>query len=794
MLEHRTRKFLQGTVCALALLSADSLCAQFSMNPPFRSLPNSHTEGIVTRPNAAIGSEVTLAMDSEADMVSLARLEQSYNLVCWHNPALLLLELEQLEESPEKSQEVKRWCECVRATVKELAQTYPGLCKSTIERKSAKNTTRRIGNGKLIRAITQRDENQIPLSEWDFQSTELPSQRRELLTQLTLKVQEARAIQRNLTDKTTVAALIRVNYTLQRRLILWNYCDRLLRSPEQGFETYSPLQWSAVLAQVDKLVEAHPYRDTWRSYLRLNVLHRFSELSQAEQREIAWQIIDRLQATHLAVSQEQFLAQVPFRQLNQLLQSYAVLRLADDHLMASVEDYEAANDVVAGNRLVMETRRLELEQKRPLTPDQKVLEQIYRNANLRLFVSREFLNNSLPQPGSEERTIQESVLNRPVYGRGVSNTVVSVRMVPDDAHFRLGFLVEGSMQSSTYSPDVVTVYNRSDAQYVAFKEILFSNTGIQMKPAVAEVQNQIQIRDLQTPLDPIPVIGFVANGVARNQAESKQDAIRRSTEYKIRNEVCTSLDAQVSEKLTVANALLQDKFLSPLARLELNLEQVDAQTTQEAAVIRMRLAGNSHPGAFTPRPVPPTDSQINLQIHESSLNNFLQQFHLEGHSFTIETLMEHIQARLPNLKIGENMPEQEEELFITFADKNALTVHLHDSMILVRVAVQELRVGKRSWKNFTVEAPYLVQSGEKEIFVQRDGPVRLIGRIPVGQQVAIRGIFSKIFQKTEEKNILPEKFLANPRFENLVLDQLVLQDGWFSISFGPQKNPSYAQR
>ncbi len=792
MLERRTRKFLQGVACAFALLSACPLCAQFpkSLHP----FPNNNVENTEIFQSPAIGAEIALKTDSESDCVSISRLEQSYNLACWHTPTFLLLELEQLEKSSEKNSEVKRWCESVRAMVRDLSQTFPSLSKSAIERKSVKTDARRIGNGKLIRAITQRDEELIPLPEWDFQNADIIARRRELLTQLTLKAQEARAIQRNLEDKTTLSALIRVNYTFQRRLVLWSYCDRLLRSPEPMIESYSVTQWNAVLAQVEKLVEAHPYRDTWRSYLRLNVLQRFSEFSLTEQREIAWQLIDRLQATRLDASQKQFLAQVPFRQLNLLLESYAIMRLADDHLMASVEDYETANDIAAGNRLVMEVRRLELEQKSPLTNERKALEQIYRNANLRLYVSRDFLNTSLPQPGAEERTIHESVLNRPVYGRGVSNTAVSVRMVPDNAQFRLGFLVEGTMQSSTYSPDVVTVYNRSNAQYVAFKEILFSNKGIHMKPAVAEVKNQIQIHDLHTPFDPIPVLGFVANGVARNQAEAKQDEIRRTTEYKIRNEVCTSLDAQVSEKMTVANQMIQEKFLTPLARLELNLEQVDAQTTQEAAVVRMRLAGNTHPGAFTPRPVPPADSQINLQIHESALNNFLQQFHLEGRSFTIETLSEHIQTRLPNLKIGEKIQEQEEELFITFADQNALTVRLHENTILVRVAIQELRVGKRSWKNFAVEAPYLVQSGEKEIFVQRDGPVRLIGRIPVGQQVAVRGIFSKIFQKTEEKNILPKKFIENPRFANLVLDQLILQNGWLSVSFGPQRAPRYAQR
>ena len=51
----------------------------------------------------------------------------------------------------------------------------------------------------------------------------------------------------------------------------------------------------------------------------------------------------------------------------------------------------------------------------------------------------------------------------------------------------------------------------------------------------------------------------------------------------------------------------------------------------------------------------------------------------------------------------------------------------------------------------------------------------------------MRGVFSKVFPKTDQNNnILPEKFIQNPRFLNLELDQLVVQDGWLGISFGPK--------
>lgn len=722
-----------------------------------------------------LGLRSAKSVQTQAEDAEKAWVEKNWNLLRWSTPFLLLNELEEVSQNAE----LKNWSESVEKLVSRLSQTFPAAAED-------EEHPRRIGGGKIIHAIAKRGEESVPVSLWDFENREIIQLRQELLAELTQKVLQARAIQKNLKEPTAAAFLVRANYTLQRRVILWNYCNAMMTltmPPETASVLLS--DWQNALAAAEVLVEAHPYHETWRSYLRIDALKKFPDMKPSERREIAWQILERLHPVDLDASQKQFLAQDAFRKLETLLTRFGSERTADDYLMRMVEDYEADSDLAAGNRIVMESRRLAMEQGKELPQALTALELVYRNANLRLAVASDFLNSSLPQPGAEERTIQENVLNRTVYGRGVSNTSLSVKMIPDDSSFRVGFLVEGTMKSSTYSPKVVTVFNQADARYAAVKEILFSSRGLRTKPAVASVQSQIQLRDLQTPLDPIPVLGFVANGVARNQAEARQEEARQLAENKIRNEVCSSLDEQVGEKLTLANQFLQEKILTPLNRLELNLDQIDAQTTEEMAIIRFRLAGGMQPGAFTPRPVPPPGSQLNFQIHESSVNNFLQQFRLEGRTFTVESLIDHIRTRLPNLDFSK-FQKPEEELLITFADANALRVHFEDGRFMIRVCVRELRVGKRIWKNFEVEAPYLVSAGLKEIFVQRDGPVRLIGRIPVGQQIAVRGIFSKVFQKTDEKNVLPEKFVQNPRFAELVLDQIVVQDGWLGISFGPQ--------
>lgn len=707
-------------------------------------------------------------------------LHQTWNLICWVDPEVLLNELEEAGKEPALSE----WCSSVEILVGDLSQTFPILKAHDPEK-------RRLFR---LRANATVKNTQTLLDEWDFQDSSIQKRRKDVLSLLAAKIQEARELQATYISNFEIQSLLtRVTYTLQRRLILWNYCDALLTTKPGPRQDVSETEWRSILADVEKVTASHPYMETWCSYLRLNTLKQFSKFSPSVQREIAWQILGRLHPIYADASQRQFLSHEKFSELEVFLKRFASIRTEEDCLMASTEAYEKAEDVEAGNRLVMETRRFEMEQGHDLPAQLKYLETIYRNANLRLYVTKEFLNTSLPQPGSEERTIQDNILDRAVYGRGVSDTKLNIQMIPDENHFHIGFLVEGTMHSSTYSPDIVTVYNKTTSEYKALKEILFSSEGLKTAPAVANVQSQIQLQDLHTPLDGIPVLNGVAHGVARNQAEAKQKDMRHISEQKIRNEVCQRLDSEVESKLETANKFLEEKFFTALARFELVLYQMEARTTKDSAVIRLRLAGIVQPGACTARPIPPENSQINFQVHESAVNNFLQQFHLEGRTFTLEELIQYLRSRMPNTSIGERIVRPKEKFLLTFADQNAVTVKLANGEFTICVAVKELRVGRRSWSNFVVEAPYTVEGGSMAVYIHREGPVRLSGEVPASQQIGLRGVFSKVFPKTEMKNILPDQFIQNPHFENLDLDQLVVQDGWFGISFGPKSSTGFVK-
>ena len=719
-------------------------------------------------------------------------LQKQWNVVRWYEPTVLHDQLKELDKTPE----LKIWSESVTKLVDQLSGCFPA-CEIEMPR---------IGQGRVVKNIAKRGKQvvkaEIPLERWNFEDSGLAIRRQSLLSQLEVKVQEARQLAQNLRGNTNLAVMVgRTAFTLQRRVQVWRYCDGLMTMPKRENPAYSQAVLNQSLHDIQKMLAQFAHAETWLEYLRVNELSKLADQTLEEQRLSAFRTLARLNVTRLDASQKVVLSQEPIQRLAVQLRRIASQRSASDYLMESVELFEASDDTASGNALVRECLRCQLELQNQ-EPGAEIpafvlnLENTYRNANMRLSVTANFLNRFMPKPDSNERDISDVLFNRPIYGKGVTTTATSVQMIPNDRAFHLGFLVQGNLQSNTYSKSTgVTVYNNTQSNYVALKEIQLSTQGIHTAPAVAQAQNQVNIQDLQTSLDSIPLVGFVVNNVARSQAEVKTREAQQISEDKVRTEVRTTLDAELNQRIVRWNELLQTKVFRPLNRLELDCQQIEAFTTKESATMRLRLASAVQPGACTPRPLVPQDSLMSFQLHESVVNNFLQQVNLDGQSFTLESLKAHMKTRFPNWEPKEQNEEAPEDLQVTFAPANALSVQVSDNQLVLRIAIEKLHIERHTWKHFQIHVPFRLETNGMQMVIYRDGVIRLVGHVPVGSQVALRGVFSKIFPKEFRKELVPEKVLADERFAALGFNQCVLQDGWLSLSIGSRSsfNPTTFQ-
>jgi len=102
------------------------------------------------------------------------------------------------------------------------------------------------------------------------------------------------------------------------------------------------------------------------------------------------------------------------------------------------------------------------------------------------------------------------------------------------------------------------------------------------------------------------------------------------------------------------------------------------------------------------------------------------------------------------------------------------------------LTIASLRQSPHVWKDFQVRAFYRPSINGRQAELVRDGVVHLLGdQLDTGEQLALRGIFSKTFSNKQGLNVTPEVFLKDPRLAQFGATQFVIDDGWIGLAFGP---------
>ena len=218
------------------------------------------------------------------------------------------------------------------------------------------------------------------------------------------------------------------------------------------------------------------------------------------------------------------------------------------------------------------------------------------------------------------------------------------------------------------------------------------------------------------------------------------------------------------------------------------------QTTGERIIYRGRLAGDHQLASHMARPQALANNLVSLQFHESMVNNMLQQIKLNGVEGDLQELLSRMATRMKSfeMKVPDEIPDN---VHIKMAPRDAVAVRFVDDMMRVTLRISELRTSRRSWNNFAVTASYVPTGSGFQVEVNRTGVVELTGkRLKMRDQVALRGIFTKVFSKNRTSKLLHPNLANDERLSDLNVNQIVMRNGWLGLSVGTDGSVSYANR
>jgi len=626
---------------------------------------------------------------------------------------------------------------------------------------------------------------------------------RSIFTALDERARAAEGLAAQLDDYALAAKLRQAEHALTRRLALWS---QVLESGGPCSKAHDPAgvdpgRLSSCLAWIDA-IEGEPGRlRQWEEYLELDALRRLvvepSARDLSTRRALAQRTLRRITRPRLSVEQREFLASEPLVALEAELRRHAAGPIDLGDVLRHVEEYERSGAPQDARRVAEDGLLLELTDDVSRRELARRLGAHYRDANVRVVITEALLDRMMPEREPEHQWVRERVMGTPVRGESVTSAEVGVRLIPDPNRLRMALEIEGrvsALTTSTAGP--ATFWSDSWSTYVAEKEIELGMWGLRMQPADVRVDNDIRLRSLSTTLDVIPLIGTVAQEVAQSQHQKNQPKVSREVERKVAAQAREQIDEEVGAALGDLDAKLKRRVFGPLAALSLGPEMLETQTTESRLSMRLRLAADEQLAGHTCRPWAPSDSLASCQIHESALNNVIEQMGLNGGTFTQAEVRRRIAEVFNSPEIIERDPGRE-DVEITFAAHDAVRVRCQDGGLAIRLSIARLKKSPRVWTDFQVRAFYRPESDGLRAELVRDGIVHLDAVKSARSQIPLRGVFSKTFSRQQPWKLTPDRFVDDPRMAHLAVTQLVIEDGWIGVALGPKRvdsQPLVAQR
>ncbi|GAB5402371.1 MAG: hypothetical protein Aurels2KO_06020 [Aureliella sp.] len=611
--------------------------------------------------------------------------------------------------------------------------------------------------------------------------------------QLAQLAEQAVTLGESLESYSHAKQMLAVAYALQRRVDVWLAIQACLDPTSIALTRVSStdiardaLQRS--LAAVEARLSETGNEEHWQQYLLIDQLNTWVKSDKkiwAEGNDLALNALSRLRWERLSDVQREFLSQEEFQQLAAHLEAWSRDPVDYRQMLIDLEQLEFAPldrnlSSLAGAVQVLRTSPEPAQQKLAAA-----LNNHYRNANIRLCVSRELLESFLPESEIEVRPIRRRILGADTAGDSTVHTKLHLQFNPSEDSWDVGVGVTGDVYANTASSKgPATFHNTSMAQISSLRYLRMNPMGYSISSEPTNVQSREYLRKMSTDFDGLPVVGDFVRLIVREQFDQKRSLAQRISRRIMADEADTEFDRRLNEGLSKAEEELQQRITGPLHRLKLDPMVVSMGTTEQRLDIRYRVAGRHQMASHNPRPRAPSDSLLSMQVHQSTINNTIANLNLGGKTWTLAELAEKMGQVLgqTNWQLGDDVPG---DATIRFAESRPAYVDIENGLLRLTLRIQQFQRGdKPAIGRLIVTSSYMPVADGLSAELIRSGSVEIkfARNTPLAQRLLARTIFAKVFVSRPRIALISEKWQADERAQGLAVSQLELRDSWLSVA------------
>lgn len=617
------------------------------------------------------------------------------------------------------------------------------------------------------------------------------------LGELRRRLGEAEPLAASSAEANEASRLRRSAYAIRRRWDAWVAVHQaaqpgVSQSAARMVDRFDRTEMLARLTSLRGLLSRHRHGELWGKYLYVRELEQLAVSPNVHDPQIraeaATRVLARMHADGLDEMQRKFLGLTTLQDLEKELRKWSTYEVDLADLLVNLETFEGQPSATASQPLIETWSRLRFSAVPQHVKLATAIDQHYRNANVRLSVTEEFLNRLIPAVRNASAPVREIILGAQVQGQSQSQMRLSVDVLPDDERIRLLLRGNGRMASKTQSnARGVTLLNRNDSQFYIEKLFVFDSEGLRVGRSNARASGDTNLIGLRTQFDSLPLLGSLVRRIAKQKHLESKPQTRRIFENLVAVRTSEQIDARASQQIAEAQQRVQERVINRLKSLQLDPATVSTMATNERLTYRGRLAGEHQLAAYTARPWAPKDNLLSLQLHESAINNLVAQLGLDGRKGNLKELLAEAAARLgrTEIKFPEEMPD---DVLVKFADHDAVHVRCDQDRLDLTLNFAGLRFEGHGWKNFAVRASYVPQCQGFQCELHREDSIRLLGNRR--RQFALRAVFTKVLSKNRPIKLINTELSNDERLADLHINQFVAKDGWLGVAFARQGKPS----
>lgn len=607
---------------------------------------------------------------------------------------------------------------------------------------------------------------------------------------------------------------LQASHSLARRTSVWASIWQLARGHADSFEPSGTLPNETLTLhsqnKVHERFDVHQLiRDVreqlpetgdpngWATFLLLDKIQTLASSDDMDERALtAQRYLSRITSQRLAPEHDSWLNQAALQQLTEAMKTWSAMPIDYVALLQDLERAEADSIDLAAVKVTNAFQSLRFSDDAHAARVAKAIDLNYRNANVRTAISAKLIERLIPSVPDRSSPIATQIAGTPVRGTSNVSTAMNLRLNPSPGQWSIDLLTRGDVSTQSRAQQSgVTVHSNGWAEFDASTPIRISPTGLMVGGTEVQVNANNRLQRIDSKVNEWPLIGSLVRGIAEKKYQETKSLANQRTRQQIRDEVSNRTQSELGTQTTKAEEKWDDLVLGPLGRLELSPTVIDLETTSERLIARYRLAGDWQLAAHTPRPRAWNDSWLSLQMHQSAINNTLEQILPRGEVKTFDQLYTDTFALFG--KEGAALPEEVPgEAEIAFSPTRPMTIEIEDGKMWLTLRVVRLsQPGSPKLTRFIVRAAYKPEIDGLNARLVRDGHLRVSGPgMSMRQRLPIRAVFNKVLAEDRVIPLTTPKLVEHPAMQDLVVSQLELRDGWLALALSPEAAPSVATR